>query len=170
MVLTSSRDLRQQTSQESKFNTCARNLAHGSTRESSSRRRIYWDGIGLAGQDEWRQGEGAPRLRRREGGVQGYHVLAAALFVPALLAAPQLLALAFGVALAVMVVLEVVRLAELPLLGAPPASPPPPLAQAPRSPCLRGLAVHRLLVKGGWLRSVNVDPGKLPSTPSCWDH
>ena len=48
---------------------------------------------------------------------QGYHLLAAALFAPALLLAPPLLALALGVALAAMVVLEVVRLAQLPVIG-----------------------------------------------------
>lgn len=50
--------------------------------------------------------------------LQGYHLLAAALFAPALLLAPPLLALALGVALAAMVVLEVVRLAQLPVIGA----------------------------------------------------
>ena len=54
--------------------------------------------------------------------LQGYHLLAAALFAPALLLAPPLLALALGVALAAMVVLEVVRLAQLPVIGA--AAPP----------------------------------------------
>lgn len=48
---------------------------------------------------------------------KGYHLLAAALFVPALLTAPQLLALAMSIALALMAVLEVVRLAQLPVLG-----------------------------------------------------
>lgn len=48
---------------------------------------------------------------------KGYHLLAVALFVPALLVAPQLLALAMGIALALMLVLEVVRLAELPFVG-----------------------------------------------------
>jgi hypothetical protein len=50
--------------------------------------------------------------------LQGYHLLAAALFAPALLLAPPLLALALGIALAAMVVLEVVRLAQLPVIGA----------------------------------------------------
>lgn len=49
--------------------------------------------------------------------LQGYHLLAAALFAPALLAAPPLLALALGIALATMVVAEVVRLAQLPIVG-----------------------------------------------------
>jgi hypothetical protein len=49
--------------------------------------------------------------------LQGYHLLAAALFAPALLLAPQLLALALGIALAALVVLEVVRLAQLPVIG-----------------------------------------------------
>lgn len=49
--------------------------------------------------------------------LQGYHLLAAVLFAPALLAAPPLLALALGIALAAMVVVEVVRLAQLPVIG-----------------------------------------------------
>ena len=50
--------------------------------------------------------------------VQGYHLLAAALFAPVLVLQPALLALALGVALLVMVAAEVVRLGRVPVLSA----------------------------------------------------
>ena len=50
--------------------------------------------------------------------VQGYHLLAAALFAPVLVLQPRLLALALGVALLVMVAAEVVRLGRVPVLSA----------------------------------------------------
>ena len=56
--------------------------------------------------------------------VQGYHLLAAALFAPVLVAQPRLLALALGVALLVMVAAEVVRLGRVPVLSAPLADGP----------------------------------------------
>ena len=59
-------------------------------------------------------GEHAGLLRS----VQGYHLLAAALFAPVLVLQPRLLALALGVALLVMVAAEVVRLGRVPVLSA----------------------------------------------------
>ena len=50
--------------------------------------------------------------------AQGYHLLAAALFAPALVLQPALLALALGVALALMVAAEVVRLGAIPIVSA----------------------------------------------------
>ena len=54
--------------------------------------------------------------------MQGYHLLAAALFAPVLVMQPRLLALALGVALLVMVAAEVVRLGRVPVLSALPYS------------------------------------------------
>ena len=49
--------------------------------------------------------------------MQGYHILAAALFAPALLLEPQLLAVALAVASALLVAVEVVRVGNVPVLG-----------------------------------------------------
>ena len=49
--------------------------------------------------------------------MQGYHILAAALFAPALLLEPQLLAVALAVASALLVAVEVVRVGNVPGLG-----------------------------------------------------
>ena len=49
--------------------------------------------------------------------VQGYHILAAALFAPALLLEPQLLAVALAIASALLVAVEVVRVGNVPGLG-----------------------------------------------------
>jgi len=56
--------------------------------------------------------------------AQGYHLLAAALFAPALVLQPALLALALGVALALMVAAEVVRLGAVPVVSASPMKKP----------------------------------------------
>ena len=54
---------------------------------------------------------------RRPHAAQGYHILAAALFAPALLLEPQLLAVALAIASALLVAVEVVRVGNVPALG-----------------------------------------------------
>ena len=48
---------------------------------------------------------------------KGYHLLALALFAPALTLEPQLLAVSLAVALALLVAVEVVRLGQVPFIG-----------------------------------------------------
>lgn len=50
--------------------------------------------------------------------MQGYHLLAAALFAPALVLQAPLLGVALGAALALMIAAEVLRLGHVPVLGA----------------------------------------------------
>ena len=49
--------------------------------------------------------------------LQGYHILALALFTPALLVDPQLLAMSMAIAAALLVLVEVVRMGNVPYLG-----------------------------------------------------
>ncbi len=51
------------------------------------------------------------------GNLQGYHILAMALFTPALLLEPQLLSMSLAIAAALLVVAEVLRVGKVPLLG-----------------------------------------------------
>ena len=46
--------------------------------------------------------------------IQGYHILAAALFAPALLLEPQLLAIALAIAAAAFIALEMLRIGQVP--------------------------------------------------------
>ena len=55
-----------------------------------------------------------PRLRRHPC-TQGYHILAAALFAPALLLEPQLLAVALAIAAAAFIALEILRIGQVQL-------------------------------------------------------
>ena len=48
---------------------------------------------------------------------KGYHLLALALFAPALILEPQLLAVSLAVAVALLVAVEVVRLGQVPFVG-----------------------------------------------------
>jgi hypothetical protein len=50
--------------------------------------------------------------------VQGYHILAMALFTPALLLEPQLLAVSLAVASALLIAIEVARVGGVPFVGA----------------------------------------------------
>ena len=50
--------------------------------------------------------------------MQGYHLLAAALFAPALVLQASLLGVALGAALALMIAAEVLRLGHVPILSA----------------------------------------------------
>ena len=50
--------------------------------------------------------------------AQGYHILAMALFTPALLLEPQLLAISLAIASALLIVVEVARVGGVPFLGA----------------------------------------------------
>ena len=45
--------------------------------------------------------------------MQGYHILAAALFAPALLVEPQLLAIALAIAAAAFIALEILRVGQV---------------------------------------------------------
>ncbi len=49
--------------------------------------------------------------------LQGYHILALALFTPALLVDPQLLAMSMAIAAALLVLVEVVRMGNVPYAG-----------------------------------------------------
>ena len=49
--------------------------------------------------------------------MQGYHILALALFMPALLVDAQLLAVSMAIAAALLVLVEVVRMGNVPYLG-----------------------------------------------------
>lgn len=49
--------------------------------------------------------------------LQGYHILAMALFTPALLLEPQLLSISLAIAAALLVVVEVLRVGNVPILG-----------------------------------------------------
>ena len=49
--------------------------------------------------------------------LQGYHILALALFMPALLVDPQLLAMSMAIAAALLVLVEVVRMGNVPYAG-----------------------------------------------------
>jgi hypothetical protein len=49
--------------------------------------------------------------------VQGYHILAMALFTPALLLEPQMLSMSLAIAAALLVVAEVLRMGNVPFLG-----------------------------------------------------
>ncbi len=50
--------------------------------------------------------------------AQGYHILAMALFAPALLLEPQLLAVSLAIASALLVAVEAARVGGVPFLGA----------------------------------------------------
>lgn len=50
--------------------------------------------------------------------LQGYHVLAVGLFLPALFLDPPFLSLALSIALALLVLIEAIRVAQVPYLGA----------------------------------------------------
>ena len=57
--------------------------------------------------------------------LQGYHLLAMGLFLPALFLDPPFLALALSIALALLILIEAIRVAQLPYLGESfPDSPP----------------------------------------------
>ncbi len=49
--------------------------------------------------------------------LQGYHLLAMGLFLPALFLDPPFLALALSIALAVLILIEAIRVAGVPYLG-----------------------------------------------------
>ena len=49
--------------------------------------------------------------------LQGYHVLAVGLFLPALFLDPPFLSLALSIALALLVLIEAIRIAQVPYLG-----------------------------------------------------